>query len=144
MWRYDIVRDVAHQSGALLVDVDGVLTRASPGGLVGDDLFVDFVHPNIRAHQMIAAAVVDTLVASDVPVPAERWHLGAYVETPVETLYAADPGLWTEERLVRGVACFLARRYACALAEVDTVLAAHPDHPWAGRMRQGILRRAGG
>ena len=134
----DILREVAREQGAMLVDIDDALTRASPHGLVGEDLFVDFVHPNLRAHQLIAATVADTLRAAGVPAPPERWVLGRYVEPDPEALYGAEPRLRTQERLVRAVACTLARRDACALAEVDTVLATEPDHAWALLIRKGI------
>ena len=70
---------------------------------MGDDLFVDFVHPNLRAHQLIAATVADALRAAAVPAPPERWVLGRYVDPDPEGLYRADPALRTQEQLVRAV-----------------------------------------
>jgi hypothetical protein len=40
--------------GALLVDTDGLLAAASEDRLVGDSLMNEFVHLNLRTHQLIA------------------------------------------------------------------------------------------
>src|SRR5262249_23752033 len=40
----DIIRDVAREEGAIVVDVDGAFSRASGARLVGYDLFVDSLH----------------------------------------------------------------------------------------------------
>src|SRR5262249_48031193 len=75
----DILREVAERDGALLVDVDDALIRASGDHLVGDDLFVDAMHPNLRGHQLIAAAVADAMRLAGIPLPADRWRTDAYV-----------------------------------------------------------------
>jgi len=135
----DIVREVARQSGALLVDADARFEQESPHGIVGGALFADFVHPNIRGHQLIAAAIADTLRAAGVPAPAERWRSGAYVDPDPATLLAADPKLRIREHLVRALACDLALRVPCALAELDAVLAIEPQHPQALQLRYHLV-----
>jgi lysophospholipase L1-like esterase len=140
----DLVREVARASGALLVDAAARFERESPHGLVGDDLFADFVHPNIRGHQLIAAAITDTLRAAGVPAPAERWRIGAYVDPDPATLLAADPKLRIREHLVRALACDLALRVPCALAELDAVLAIEPQHPQALQLRYHLVHPPAG
>ena len=83
----DDVRIVAQEEGALFVDVEKLLERESAYGLVGDDLFVDFCHPNLRAHQRIAQELVQQLQVAGVPVPAERWTPGRYVDPDSGSLY---------------------------------------------------------
>ena len=134
----DIVREVGRTQDAMLVDVERVLDGASPHGLVGDDLFVDFVHPNLRAHQLIAAAIANALRAGGLPVPAAKWRTGTFVDPDPEALYRADGSLRTQEHLVRAVACLLSRRDACARAEADAVLASEPDHRPARLIREAV------
>ena len=55
------IRDVAHQSGALLVDMDEVFTRRSEHGLVGFNLIEDYVHPTPEGHQLIAWHMWDAM-----------------------------------------------------------------------------------
>ena len=137
----DDVRIVAQEEGALFVDVEKLLERESAYGLVGDDLFVDFCHPNLRAHQRIAQELVQQLQVAGVPVPAERWTPGRYVDPDSGSLYAADPTLRTKEHLARAATCMLARRDDCARAEVKHVLATDPDDRWARQMQQALGQR---
>ena len=114
----DILREVAERDGALLVDVDAALTRASGDRLVGDDLFVDAMHPNLRAHQLIAAAVADAMRLAGIPLPADRWRPDAYVDPNPETIFAADPELRVNELVSRAVVCFAAGRNDCAFEQL--------------------------
>jgi tetratricopeptide (TPR) repeat protein len=136
----EVLREVARAADAVLADADGARTAASPHGLVGDDLFVDFVHPNVRAHVLIADAVAEALRAAGIPAPARAWRAERWTAPDLEALYRADPTLRTKERLGRAVACLLARRDACAQAEADAVLAAEPTNAHARTIRAGLLR----
>lgn len=53
----ETIRAVAHDTGALLVDVERDFDAAAPHGLPGFDLFEDYVHPKPAAHRRIARAV---------------------------------------------------------------------------------------
>ena len=134
----DIVRDVARQSGALLVDAEARFERESPHGLVGGALFADFVHPSIRGHELIAAAIDETLRAAAIPAPADRWRADAWTDPDPAALLAADPKLRLREHLVRAIACDLALRTPCALAELDAVLEIDPAHKQARQLRQHL------
>jgi len=140
----DVVRDVARRTDALIVDAVARFERESPHGLVGATLFADFVHPSIRGHQVIAAAIAETLRAAGEPAPADRWRVGAYADPDPAALLAADPKLGMREHLVRALACDLALRVPCALAELDAVLAVEPQHPQALRLRQHLVAPAAG
>jgi tetratricopeptide (TPR) repeat protein len=135
----DIVRDVVRRSGALLVDAEARFEHESPHGIVGNALFADFVHPNIRGHEIIAAAIDETLRGAGIPAPADRWRAGAWTDPDPAALLAADPKLRVREHLVRAIACDLALRTPCVLAEVDAVLAIEPTHKQALQIRQRVL-----
>ena len=127
----DIVRAIASEAGALLVDAEAVLERESGDRLVGDDLFADFAHPNLRAHQLIAAAIADALRAADLPVAKERWREGAYADPEPGSLYRADPRLRIGELKTRVFICVIAPRDYCD-EEARVLLSLEPEN-WAAK-----------
>lgn len=136
----DIVREVAVAEGALLTDASAAIEAASAHQLVGDDLFCDWVHPNVRGHQVIAAAIEQTLQRSGLPRPANAWK-AAFVDPDVGTLYAAQPDLIRAERLMYMGTCLLARRAGCARASIDAVIAADPENPNWKDVRASVEKR---
>jgi lysophospholipase L1-like esterase len=138
----DVLRSVAAAEGAHLVDVDAALTAASPHGLVGDDLFADWVHPNIRAHQIIGASVADTLRQMNVPAPGATWDVAAYTDPDPDGIYAANPNLHLAEHLVKVGTCVLAHRGDCALSEMDAAIALQPNSAEFKTAREGLERSA--
>jgi len=122
----------------MFVDFDALLADASPHGLVGDNLFCDFLHPNLRAHQLMAAALADVLRANDVPLPHDRWRTDGYSEPSPDALLAADPKLRAREHASRSASCWLALRRDCAVAEAEAALAADPTYLAARFMLDGL------
>lgn len=128
----EILERVAREEGGLFVDVDRLLADASGPALVGDDLFTDFAHPNLRAHQLIAAAVSDALRQAGVPRSAEQWRDG-YVDPAPEQLYRDQPELRILELETRVFVCLLAPREQCA-EEAQRLLALQPQNEIAARV----------
>jgi len=116
----EVVREVATERGQLFLDVDSLLERESEDGLVGDDLFIEFAHPNLRAHQLIAEAVGEELRRAALPRAANVWGDGHVDPTP-ESLYAANPELRLREHKAIRVVCAVARRESC-VAEQEEAL----------------------
>jgi len=109
----DTIREVGRQEGAIVVDVDLAFTRASGARLVGNDLFVDSMHVNLRGHQLIAEVVTDAIRESGLVRPQVRWDPGAYVDPDPEALLDASPDLRFRESITRGFACQAAGRAGC-------------------------------
>jgi len=118
----DVVREVAAAHEQLLVDVDELMTRESEHGLVGDDLFIEFAHPNLRANQRIAAEIARVLREAGLPRPAQEWRGGGYADPAPEALHAANPELRIREHEAVRFVCLLARRTSC-VQEQDAALA---------------------
>ncbi len=52
----DIIRDCADQFGVDVVPMQSVFETASPNGLIGDDLMIDHLHPNLVGYFVMADA----------------------------------------------------------------------------------------
>lgn len=120
----EILRQTAEVGGHLFVDTYEVLARASGADLVGDDLFTDFAHPNLRAHQLIADAVAQALRDADLPAPRAEWQWERYSPPDLEAIYAADPELRIRELESWVFVCLVAPRDLCRaraheLASID-------------------------
>ncbi|MGH7787947.1 MAG: hypothetical protein ACRERC_13835, partial [Candidatus Binatia bacterium] len=109
----DILRDVARREDAILVDVDAAFLRASGPRLVGNDLFVEAVHLNIRGQQLIATVLAEAIRAARIGAPEVQWDPDAYIEPSPDAVLAADPGLAGLEKLLRAVVCAGAGRPGC-------------------------------
>ena len=55
------IREVAHQHGVHLVDMDAVFEELSENGLVGFNLIEDYVHPTREGHEIIAWHMWDAI-----------------------------------------------------------------------------------
>jgi lysophospholipase L1-like esterase len=116
----EILRELARRRGAILVDAAAALEAASPHGLVGAELFADFLHPNLRGHQVIAAAITARLRESGLPRPAAEWS--PIPDPPaLEEVYAARPDYRRREGEMALVACLLAQRAECAEARARSL-----------------------
>jgi tetratricopeptide (TPR) repeat protein len=57
----DLLRALAQEHAAVLVDVEAALARESPHGIIGDDLMLEHLHPNVRGYFLLADAYFDAL-----------------------------------------------------------------------------------
>ncbi len=63
----DRIRELARTHGAELVDVQRAFVDASEHGLVGHNLVLEHVHPNLDGYYLLADAYFDAMVAHGVP-----------------------------------------------------------------------------
>jgi hypothetical protein len=110
----DVIRTVAAEQNAILVDIDLLFSRTSGPTLVGNDLFVDSQHIALRGHQLIAQAVADAIRESGVAGPGIRWNLDAYADPDANALLDGNPELRFKEHLARLFACDAASRPGCS------------------------------
>lgn len=73
----DVIRDAAETCGATVVDTRGTLAGASPDGIIGEELMLEHLHPNVDGQFLLADAFYEALgdagffEASARRVPAE-------------------------------------------------------------------------
>jgi tetratricopeptide (TPR) repeat protein len=58
----NVIRSVAERSGATVVDVEAALAAASSHGIVGEELMLEHVHPNVAGYFELASAFYAPLV----------------------------------------------------------------------------------
>jgi len=68
----DVIREEAKRVGAVVVDVERHLAEHSEHGIIGDDLMLEHVHPNLDGAAEIADAYYQSLLASGVGGTPER------------------------------------------------------------------------
>ena len=124
----DILREMADRFDTLLVDVERHFESIAEHGLVGNSLFLDFVHPNLRAHQLIAELLGAALAEAGVPDARGTADDVGFRMASVAGLYRADPNLVVQEKLVRAIACAIAGRIDCNSQAIEEVLALDPDN----------------
>ncbi len=56
-----IIKSLSHSFNVPLVNVDSVFNVASPGGIVGNNLMTDHLHPTLRGYQLMGKAFYETM-----------------------------------------------------------------------------------
>jgi len=59
---------------SLLIDIQSRFESESVGGITGDAMFVDHVHPTINGHQIIAEEVMNRMSEAGIVTPQPDWH----------------------------------------------------------------------
>jgi len=62
-----VIRRVAAEEGARVVDVEAALEAAAPHGLIGDDLMLEHLHPNLEGYLLLADAFYRALMGEGPP-----------------------------------------------------------------------------
>ncbi len=79
----EAIRSVAGARGATVVDVQAALAAASPNGIIGADLMLEHVHPNVEGYFRLAGAYFPVMVQWLGPPPVEVDEATARREIPV-------------------------------------------------------------
>jgi tetratricopeptide (TPR) repeat protein len=56
-----IINDLGKEFNDTVVPVDSIFASASPDGIVGDNLIVDHLHPNVKGYQLMGKAFYDCM-----------------------------------------------------------------------------------
>ena len=68
------LRETANRMGVPLVELRRTWEQQAPHGLVGDELLLDHVHPNISGHQQIAQMLIDQMIKLALVKPQPGWE----------------------------------------------------------------------
>ncbi|MEL7447940.1 MAG: tetratricopeptide repeat protein [Pseudomonadota bacterium] len=68
----DIIRELAEEHGATIADSRAALAQAATDGIVGNELLLEHVHPNLDGYFLLADSFFDALLASGVAGAVEQ------------------------------------------------------------------------
>ena len=110
---HDVLAQVARQTSTPLIDIRQLFEQQAEGGIPGDDLLIDHVHPRIEGHQHIAQELFDFFVQEGIVEPRPDFELrkkrlfrSNYEELPANYFPESAARLeglqrWTEGRVTR-------------------------------------------
>jgi tetratricopeptide (TPR) repeat protein len=78
-----LIREVASDEGATVIDVQGAFASAARDGIVGADLMLEHVHPSVDGYFTLASAYFPALVQAFGPPAVEIDEATARAEIPV-------------------------------------------------------------
>lgn len=138
----DVIRGLGREAGAVVVDIEQILEHQAPHGLMGFDLFEDYVHPKPEAHRTIAFELWRTVLERGLAGPPRRpdpaWFWGRPFPSPSGTRDGA-PDRGSLQRLFNlGVVLENQRRIHEAMAKYQECLALDERHH-AARMNLARL-----
>lgn len=70
----DILKEVCRSTGTPLSPVDSLFRTSSPHGIIGSELILEHLHPNIRGYFLMAKSFSETVRAQRLLVPDEVWN----------------------------------------------------------------------
>jgi len=111
----EIVREVAADRGATVVDFESLADEWADHGIPGEDLFLDHVHPTIEIHRRIAVAIIEEMARQGSLSLSPGWN----PQTVAEVARRVEEGL---DPLV----------HALALMKLSKVLG------WAGKLQESF------
>ncbi len=66
------IQEVARENRIPLADVERAFRARAPDGVPGDELFLDYVHPNLEGHEIIARLLLQTMIEQGWAAPEKE------------------------------------------------------------------------
>ncbi|MFH1143280.1 MAG: tetratricopeptide repeat protein [Candidatus Eisenbacteria bacterium] len=69
-----VIHRIAADQGVPLVAVDSLLSLGSPGGIAGDEFFLEHLHFNLHGNGWVSRAIAARMYDVGLPAPRDRWR----------------------------------------------------------------------
>ena len=69
----DVIQSVCRQEGVAVAKVDSLFRAHSAHSLIGNNLILEHLHPNVKGYFLISDAFCRTMAAADVLKPKDQW-----------------------------------------------------------------------
>ena len=83
-----IIRQLASADGVTLADVEAKFRQHSQLGIIGSELMLEHVHPNVAGYELLSEALVESLLEA-LSLPAVKSPTSKHTLTPVDEATAA-------------------------------------------------------
>ncbi|MDE2956109.1 MAG: hypothetical protein OXU68_03755 [Bacteroidota bacterium] len=133
-----ITRVEAEAGGARLVDTQLALVRSAHDGIIGSDLMLEHLHPNVEGYFLIADAFYEALMADSLLGRPSR-----YVETRVarrEVLFTVVDSLFGAYRVRQLLSAWPFRPLGTPMDPLDTLVAESPVEAIALELFRGEVQ----
>jgi len=133
-----ITRVEAEAGGARLVDTQLALVRSAHDGIIGSDLMLEHLHPNVEGYFLIADAFYEALMADSLLGRPSR-----YVETRVarrEVLFTVVDSLFGAYRVRQLLSAWPFRPLGTPMDPLDTLMAESPVEAIALELFRGEMQ----
>ena len=134
----DITRNEAEAHGAWVVDTQGALVREAQNGIIGSDLMLEHLHPNLEGYHLIADAFYEALISS-----AVLGKPSLYVTTDVargEVLFTAVDSLFGAYRVRQLLSAWPFQSPGTAIDALDSLEATTPIEAIALELYRGEIQ----
>lgn len=86
----DAIRELGQQNGVWVADVETFLSQHARDSIIGNDLILEHLHPNLKGYFLIAKCYFETMRHAGLLAPSEEWRA-------TDTI--SDEGLWEEKSI---------------------------------------------
>ena len=134
----DISHTEAEAGGAWFVDTQNALVRAAQDGIIGSDLMLEHLHPNVEGYFLIADAYYEALLSKDIlGIP------GRYVPTEAarqEVLFTSVDSLFGQYRVWQLLSAWPFEPLGTPLDPLDSLQARTPVEAIAQELFRGEIQ----
>jgi lysophospholipase L1-like esterase len=82
-----IIKSLAQEFNNKLVDLDSIINSKSKNGIIGDELTVDHLHPNLEGYQLIGKSFFDKILVGQYSLPIDNFINDIKIDSIVKANY---------------------------------------------------------
>lgn len=126
---YESIRDADMQDVSVIRTRD-IFERNSPGGIIGDDLVADQLHPTIKGQALMALEIIRVIYRDDLIVPRKEW-MWDRLRSPEEMMGGLGLDQVFKFNMYIALAGYVEKRYDKAAEFLEEAIEIKPDSIFA-------------
>jgi tetratricopeptide (TPR) repeat protein len=138
-----ILNEVTEQRGVALLSLDSVFVSHCKNGLLGNEMFMDHVHPTIFGHQIIALNIMKNLWESGIVNSTHALTNSELNSRNHKQIESLDRTYFAKGNLNLGKVLVWARKHAEALGPLKAAVKNLPENKEAQRLLANTFHRLG-
>jgi len=126
---YESIRKAGMQDVSV-IRTRNIFEQNSPGGIVGDDLLADPLHPTIKGQALMALEIIRVMYQNDLIIPKEEWRWNR-LKSPEEMMGELGLEQAFKFNMYIALAGYVERRYNKASEFLEKAVEIKPDSIFA-------------